>query len=63
MEEKQKKTIDCMRCVYFAITWDHKFPRACKLFGFKSSGIPADTVYKSSGAVCDGFTQKKEQKK
>ncbi|MCL2095849.1 MAG: uracil-DNA glycosylase [Oscillospiraceae bacterium] len=50
--------INCMHCKYFSITWDPKHPRSCKLYGFKSSGMPSDTVYKSSGAPCDGFIKK-----
>ena len=54
--------IDCLKCKYFALTWEPKTPRACKFFGFKTSAMPSVTVYKSSGGTCNGF-EKKETKK
>lgn len=56
-DEKDNK-VDCFKCQYFAITWDSNFPRACKLYGFKSAGIPSMTVFKASGAKCMGFAPK-----
>ncbi len=50
--------VDCFQCEYFAVTWDANFPRACKLYGFKSAGIPSATVFKASGAKCMGFVAK-----
>ena len=58
MEEKDKKKVDCFQCVHFAITWEPRFPRACKLFGFKTAQIPSMTVLKSSGEPCEGFKKK-----
>jgi hypothetical protein len=55
--------INCMQCKYFSLTWEPKHPRMCRLYGFKTSGMPSDTVYKSSGVPCDGFVPKTEIKK
>ena len=60
--ENNSNKINCMQCKYFTITWDPKHPRSCKLYGFKTSGMPSDTVYKSSGVPCDGFIKKEEKK-
>ena len=54
--------INCLQCVYFTVTWDPKYPRSCKLYGFKTSDMPSATVYKSSGLPCDGFVKKPGKK-
>lgn len=55
---KNINNVDCSKCVYFTVTWEPKFPRACKFFGFKSSNMPSVTVYKSSGSPCTNFIRK-----
>jgi hypothetical protein len=50
--------INCLRCRYYYITWDSRFPRGCRLFGFKSSGPPSLAVLQSSGESCKGFVPK-----
>ena len=62
MEGNRINNINCFQCVYFSITWDPKFPKACKLFGFKSAGLPSITVFQSTGKDCIAF-KKKEVKK
>ncbi len=54
----------CYDCEYYYITWDKKFPKGCKGFGFKSVRMPCDEVKDSSGEVCKMHRpkQKKEQK-
>jgi len=54
---------DCFQCKHFAVSWDPKFPRSCKLFGFKSANLPSVTVLNSSGGVCEGFEKKDTPKK
>jgi len=49
---------DCFNCVHFAVTWEPRHPRSCKLFGFKSAQLPCVAVEKSSGAPCEGFERK-----
>ena len=63
MKQNETNKINCLQCAYFAVTWDPKHPRSCKLFGFKTSDMPSNTVYKSSGSACDGFVQKKDAQK
>ena len=50
--------INCFKCVYFSITWDPKFPKACRFFGFKSAGMPSATVFNSTGGECVAFEKK-----
>jgi len=50
--------VNCMKCLYFYITWDLKNQRGCKYHGFKSPKIPSLVVYESSGEECVGYTQK-----
>jgi hypothetical protein len=56
MSESQR--IDCMKCQYFYVTWDPKFPKGCKAFGFKSHNMPSLTVLTSSGKPCMNFAPK-----
>lgn len=50
--------IDCMKCRYFYVTWDTKFPKGCKAYGFKSQTMPSLTVLSSSGSPCLHFESK-----
>jgi len=62
MGSEQNEKVDCFQCVHFAITWEPKHPRSCKLFGFKSAQLPSVAVLKSSGAPCEGFERKTNEK-
>jgi len=59
MEDKGNKRIDCLKCEYFAVAWEPQFPRACKLYGFKSAGLPSVTVFRNTGIPCLGYVEKK----
>ncbi|WP_378127978.1 uracil-DNA glycosylase [Cohnella boryungensis] len=50
--------IDCMKCKHFYVTWDPRFPKGCKAFGFKSHTLPSLTVRSSSGQPCMMFEPK-----
>lgn len=50
--------IDCMKCRHFYITWDPKFPRGCRTFGFKTQSLPSIQVLNSSGKPCLNFEPK-----
>ena len=58
MEEQNVNSVNCFRCVHFYITWEPQFPKACKLFGFKSAKLPSVDVFESTGSVCLGFEKK-----
>jgi hypothetical protein len=51
--------INCFHCVHFSITWDAKFPKACKVFGFKTAGMPSATVFRATGSDCAAFAIKR----
>ncbi|MDR0222011.1 MAG: uracil-DNA glycosylase [Oscillospiraceae bacterium] len=57
MKDDSEKA-NCYQCKHFGVSWDYKFPKACKLFGFKSARLPSVTVHESSGAACFGFEKK-----
>jgi hypothetical protein len=46
---------NCLKCVYFSVTWDKKFPRGCSVFGVKSRELPSAVVYRSTGRHCPFF--------
>jgi hypothetical protein len=60
VKNENAEKINCFRCVYYANTWNPKFPRACKFFGFKSASVPSDVVFRSSGERCESFVEKKK---
>jgi len=62
MGNERKEKIDCYNCVHFAVTWEPKHPRSCKLFGFKTAQLPSMAVEKSSGEPCVGFQRKPDRK-
>ena len=55
---KMNKRVDCNKCQYYYITWDPRFPKGCKAFGFKTNQLPSITVYRSSNQPCMRFTPK-----
>ena len=63
VEDNGIKNVNCFQCVYFYITWDPKFPKACKIFGFKSADMPSVTVFQSTGSDCNAFNKKEHKEK
>jgi hypothetical protein len=57
-QEKAKK-INCLKCVYFRVTWNPAAPRACRLFGFKGKELPSVAVRRVTGKDCPSFKLKK----
>ena len=62
MQDGKDNKVDCMKCEYYAVSWDPNFPRSCKLHGFKSANMPSVTVLQSSGMECMGFVRKETNK-
>lgn len=54
----KEKKVNCFKCKFFYTTWDARFPRGCKAYGFKTRQIPADYVYHASGESCMKFVEK-----
>jgi len=59
-EEKTKKKayVDCLKCIHFYVTWDKRFPRGCRAYGFKTVNLPSADVYNSSGIPCARFKRR-----
>lgn len=58
MNKESKSIINCVKCEYFHVTWDKKFPNGCSLYGFKSATFPARTVHEATGSACSNFKNK-----
>jgi hypothetical protein len=56
------KRVNCLKCIYYSVTWDRKYPKGCKFFGFKTDKLPSVTVYESTGQACGAFEQKEKLK-
>ena len=54
----QDTKINCYKCNYYYVTWEHRRPHGCKAMGFKSQLLPSITVYRSSGQPCQLFSEK-----
>lgn len=57
----EEEYINCYNCAYFFVTWDEKFPKGCRIMGFKSREMPSYLVYKASGSRCLKFRKKKQK--
>ena len=55
---KEKNITNCLGCMYYYVTWDNKFPKGCKYFGFKTNKMPSLVVKESSGESCQFYTAK-----
>jgi hypothetical protein len=61
--EERKKTVSCIRCRHYLVTWDARRPYGCRAHQFKSRRNPALVVFESSGIECQLFQEKKQQGK
>ncbi|WP_404429822.1 hypothetical protein [Sutcliffiella horikoshii] len=52
------KRINCLKCKHYYVTWDAKFPKGCRAFGFKTNQMPSVAVLRSSGSPCLKFDAK-----
>ena len=48
----------CIRCRHFYVTWDPKFPRGCRAYGFKGREEPSRVVFRNSGMACQLFDER-----
>ncbi|MCA1320356.1 hypothetical protein LC085_10590 [Bacillus tianshenii] len=58
----EQKRIDCLKCRHYYVTWDAKFPKGCRAFGFKTNQLPSLAVFRSSGSPCMKFEKKASTK-
>jgi hypothetical protein len=54
---------NCLKCIYYYITYEPSMPYGCRAMKFKSARNPAQVVFSSSGMHCQLFKQKKSEKK
>ena len=54
--------VNCFQCVHYANTWRQDNPRSCRFFGFKTTRLPSEVVFASTGMQCNSF-RKREKKK
>lgn len=52
------KRVNCLGCKHYYVTWDEKFPKGCRAFGFKTNQLPSLEVFRSSGSPCLKFDPK-----
>jgi hypothetical protein len=57
MEERQP---NCLKCVYFHVTYDISFPRSCSVFNLKCRNLPSVEVYRATGKSCPSFREIKK---
>ena len=50
--------VNCTKCIHFYVTWDPKFPRGCRVYGFKTVKMPSNTVMEATGMPCTAFSPK-----
>ncbi len=53
---------DCLHCVHYFVTWEAERPRGCHAYEFKSTELPSDVVFSSSGERCQLFERKPDSK-
>jgi len=49
---------NCIKCVYYKVSWDPLRPNACEAFEIKSRLMPSVEVYNSAGGNCPSFRLK-----
>ena len=57
-ENVNSNIVNCMQCVHFYVTWEKKFPKACKIYDFKTKTLPSAAVYEITGVQCLAFERK-----
>ncbi|MBN2049746.1 MAG: hypothetical protein JW760_04825 [Spirochaetales bacterium] len=62
MEKTPDKAPNCLKCAYFSVSWDPKFPRRCAVFGIKSVRMPSEEVFLATGRHCPTFKKNERLK-
>jgi hypothetical protein len=53
----------CLRCLHFSVTGNLSFPRACRVFGIQTAGMPSHEVFLATGRHCPEFRENPKIKK
>jgi hypothetical protein len=57
----ESRTVNCLECRHYYITWDADFPHGCKGMQFKSRRLPQLEVLEASGRDCLMMVEKKRR--
>ncbi len=52
---------NCLKCKFFFISLNDKFPRGCRIFNIKGKNIPSVDVKRFTGYECPVFEKRKEK--
>jgi uracil-DNA glycosylase len=53
----------CFKCAHFSITFNPSFPRACRMFGVQTAGMPSQEVFLATGKHCPQYVENPKLKK
>ena len=59
---EDEKSVRCVYCRYYQVTWDAEKPYGCAKLGFKTSILPSTYVFQVSGNVCQSYIQKNNKR-
>ncbi|MDR1986236.1 MAG: hypothetical protein LBP88_04600 [Treponema sp.] len=54
-QDNQKRLPNCLKCLYYQLTWEHGYPHSCGIFGIKSRNLPGMEVFLATGRHCPSF--------
>lgn len=64
VENNQKKTeedddeINCLKCTHYFVTWNRRYPRGCRVYGFETDLMPSDAVLIYTCKSCNYYKNK-----
>ena len=58
-EANQKPRLpNCMKCIYYKVSWDPLLPNSCTIFSIKTRLMPSLEVFRSAGNNCPSFRER-----
>ncbi|MDR1030765.1 MAG: hypothetical protein LBL76_07825 [Treponema sp.] len=55
MDQDKPRLPNCLKCLYYKLTWEQAYPHSCGIFSIKSRNIPAMEVFLATGHHCPEF--------
>jgi hypothetical protein len=59
MDNETGRQPNCLKCVYFKVSWDAAFPRSCTVFEIKCRNLPSVEVFRATGQKCPAFQERR----
>ncbi|MEW6283710.1 MAG: uracil-DNA glycosylase [Candidatus Eremiobacterota bacterium] len=56
----EEKAPNCHQCQHFKVSWDSRFPKSCRRFGFRCRQLPSLEVLAATGKHCCFFVDRPE---